>query len=148
AYSSLRWPGLAPHAVRMAFGTRTPLRGAEHEILRALRLQGPLTRAELGGHTGLSRATISSASRRWQRVGRLDVVGLGLRHRQIGRIPERLALNVTGAVLLGVEFGHRRVTVTAMNEAHDVEGTASREYAQESDWASRATIAFQLMESL
>ncbi|WP_114854392.1 ROK family transcriptional regulator [Brachybacterium sp. YJGR34] len=132
----------------MTIGTTRPLRGAEHEILQALRLQGPSTRAELVRCTGLSRATVSAATSRLRDDGRVESAGAVPSRRGIGRTPERLALSVTGAVLLGVEFGHRRVTVTAMDEAHHVEGTASAGYDHETPWPRRVRAALELIQEL
>lgn len=132
----------------MTTGTTRPLRGAEHEILRALRLQGPSTRADLVRRTGLSRATISAATARLQAAGRVESAGTAPSRRGIGRTPERLALSVSGAVILGVEFGHRRVTVTAMDEAHHIEGTASAVHDQDEPWTRRIRAALRLLGDL
>ena len=132
----------------MTNGTTTPFRGAEREVLLALRLRGPSTRAELVARTRLSRATISTTTSRLLSSGRIEVEGRSPSRRPIGRIPQRLALNVSGAVILGVEFGHRRVTVTAMNEAHHIEGTASADYEDDTVWPQRIRRAFALMDEL
>ncbi|MFC0673173.1 ROK family transcriptional regulator [Brachybacterium hainanense] len=132
----------------MTNGTTKPLRGAEHEILRALRLQGPSTRAELVRRTGLSRATVSAAATRLMGEGRVEGAGAVPVRRGVGRTPERLALSVTGAVILGVEFGHRRVTITAKNEAHGIEGTASASYEHDTPWPRRVRSALALIGRL
>lgn len=132
----------------MRNGTTRPLRGADHEILLALRLQGPSTRADLVERTHLSRATVSAVTTRMLSSGRIESVGTTPSRRAVGRHPERLALSLSGAVILGVEFGHRRVTVTAMNEAHRLEGTASAAYENDTPWPRRIRHAFTLMEEL
>lgn len=132
----------------MSSGTTRPLRGAEHEILLALRLRGPSTRADLVHWTQLSRATISTVTTRLLAAGRLESLGTTPARRGVGRSPERLALSLSGAVLLGVEFGHRRVTVTVMNEAHQIEGTASAPYEADAPWQQRIRAAFTLMKEL
>lgn len=132
----------------MTTGTTRPLRGAEHEILRALRLHGPSTRAELVRRTGLSRATVSTTTARLAATGRLESMGTASSSRGVGRTPECLALSLSGAVILGVEFGHRRVTVTAMDEAHHIEGSRTAEYEHDTPWPRRVRHAFSLLEDL
>lgn len=132
----------------MTNGTTRPLRGAEHEILLAMRLHGPLTRAQLVRHTGLSRATVSAVSTRLIEDGRVENIGAAPSSPAIGRTPERLALSTSGAVILGIEFGHRRVTVTAMNEAHHIEGSASAAYDHDTPWPQRIRHAFALLKDL
>ncbi|GAA1488011.1 ROK family transcriptional regulator [Brachybacterium sacelli] len=132
----------------MTTGTTRPLRGAEHEILLALRLHGPSTRADLVQRTGLSRATVSTATARLLTADRITSAGTAPARRSIGRTPERLALSISGAVILGVEFGHRRVTVTAMDEAHYVEGSATAVYEQDTSWPHRIRHAFELLDGL
>ncbi|MFC7375475.1 ROK family protein [Brachybacterium sp. GCM10030267] len=132
----------------MKNGTTRPLRGAEHEVLLALRLQGPSTRAELVRRTGLSRATVSTVTARLLTGGRVESMGTAPSSRAVGRNPELLALSVSGAVILGVEFGHRRVTVTAMNEAHRIEGSASAAYEHDTPWPRRIQHAFSRMAAL
>jgi len=129
-------------------GTTRPLRGADHEILLALRLHGPSTRAELVSMTGLSRATVSAVSARLLSDDRLENLGSAQSDRTVGRTPERLALSVSGAVILGIEFGHRRVTVTAMDEAHHIEGSATAPYEHDTPWSQRVRQAFSLMDDL
>jgi|SRR5699024_4669931 len=132
----------------MTPGTTRPLRGAEHEILLALRLHGPSTRADLVRRTALSRATVSAVTSRLLTEERVRRQSATRRNRGIGRTPELLALSVSGAVILGVEFGHRRVTVTVMNEAHHVEGSATASYEHDTPWPLRVRRAFSLMEEL
>lgn len=132
----------------MTTGTTRPLRGAENEILLALRLHGPSTRAELAERTHLSRPTVSTAVTRLLSAGRLESLGATPVGRGIGRAPERVALSLSGAVILGVEFGHRRVTVTAMDEAHHVEGSASAAHEEDLPWPRRVRSAFALMDEL
>ena len=132
----------------MTNGTTRPLRGAEHEILLALRLHGPSTRADLVERTHLSRATVSAVTTRLPASGRIESMGTTPSRRAVGRHPERLALSLSGSVILGVEFGHRRVTVTAMNEAHRLEGTASADYENDTSWPRRVRHAFSLMDEL
>lgn len=132
----------------MTTGTTRPLRGADHEILQALRLHGPATRAELVTRTGLSRATVSAVSARLLADDRVENMGTAGSNHAVGRTPERLALSVSGAVILGIEFGHRRVTVTAMNEAHHIEGSATTPYEHDTPWSQRVRHAFTLMNDL
>lgn len=138
--------------VGMSRATTRPFRGADHEVVLALLLHGPSTRAELVRRTGLSRATVSAATYRLLGSGRLESLGTEPAHpagrRPVGRAPGRLALSVSGAVLLGIEFGHRRVTATAMDEAHRIVASASTDHEQATAWADRISIALTLLDDL
>lgn len=82
------------------------------QLLDSLRIAGTASRAELARRTGLSRSTVSSLVADLQDEGLVvetvqDVPGPV----QSGRPPVLLALNPAAGAVLGVDFGHRHLTV-------------------------------------
>jgi predicted NBD/HSP70 family sugar kinase len=120
---------------------------AERAIVNVLRMHGPCTRAELTTLTGLSRATISSACAHLMATGQATADRSTEPSQVIGRIPEKVALSVRGAVVMGIEFGHRHVTVASVNEAHDIVATESRRCEADLSWPKRLRTALDVAKA-
>lgn len=95
-------------------GSPSALRAVNQgRIEEALRSAGSLSQADLARFTGLSAATVSNVVRRLESEGTVDVQG-----GPGGRRTVRLAA-ATGQVV-GIDYGHRHVTVVLANAAHEI----------------------------
>lgn len=120
-------------------------RSHEQAVLELLRKHGPLSRAELGDRSGLSRTTLHDIVAGL--VGNGSVVA-GTPHvevRKRGRPVEKLSLNPTAGEVVGIDFARRAVHVAAVNFAHDVIGSASEAHAADLSWPERIDIAARLL---
>jgi predicted NBD/HSP70 family sugar kinase len=84
-------------------------------VVELLRVQGPMTQADLARASGLSPATVSSIARELREGGWLveaDAEGGGRR--------SALALNRAAGVAVGIDFGHSHVRVAIADLAHTV----------------------------
>ncbi|MVA75266.1 ROK family protein [Auraticoccus sp. F435] len=135
-------------------GLQALRRGHEQRVVDALRVSGPLSRAQLAERVGLSRATISEITADLQSRAVLVVVEESAAHRLAparsgrGRPAQRLALNPLSGQLVGVDFGHRRVHVVVVDASHEVVASGARSYAGDSDWPTRVDRAFALLDEL
>nr|WSZ19517.1 ROK family protein [Streptomyces canus] len=117
-------------------------------VLRLLREHGPLTRAELGPLSGLSRTTLYDA------VGALMANGTVLAsvpevaRRKRGRPAEVLTLNPGAGRLLGIEFARRAVRVAAMDASHEIVGTTGEPHGPDTSWQTRIDLAWRLADRL
>ncbi len=122
--------------------------GHEERVLSALRGYGALTRSELGRHTNLSRATLSSIVRKLlSRSALVEVPSEPEVARGRGRPVNLLTLNPAGGLAVGMDLGHRRVEVAVANVAHEVVASAGEDCAERTPWAQRVEIAVRLLES-
>ncbi|OON82765.1 ROK family transcriptional regulator [Streptomyces tsukubensis] len=123
-------------------------RGHEQAVLELLRKHGPLSRAELGARSGLSRTTLHDIV--GGLVGSGSVVA-GTPHvevRRRGRPVEKLSLNPAAGEAVGIDFARRAVHVAAVNFAHEVLGSASESHGAELSWPARVDIAARLLATL
>lgn len=120
-------------------------RSHEQAVLELLRKHGPLSRAELGDRSGLSRTTLHDIVAGL--VGNGSVVA-GTPHvevRKRGRPVEKLSLNPAAGEVVGIDFARRAVHVAAVNFAHDVISSASEAHAADLSWPERIDIAARLL---
>ncbi len=99
-------------------GSQSSLHRANLErVVRAVRLAGSLTQAEIARTTGLSAATVSNIVR--ELTGRRHRPG----HPHLRRRPpgaQRVAGAGTPGIVVGVDFGHSHLRVAVGNLAHQV----------------------------
>lgn len=121
----------------------------EEKVLDALRVRGPSTRAELSAATGVSRPAVSDLVA--SLLARATVVVAKTKQHERGgrgRPAERLALNPTGGHVLGVDFGHSRVRVVAVDAGHEPLGSRMRRYETGSTWVERVALAWDAIDDL
>lgn len=87
-------------------------------VLSALRRFGPLTRAEVVEHAGLSRTTVSQVVGELLRAGVLHVSRESAQEGP-GRPVERLYLDPSSGHVLGIDLGRQRAHVLIANAAHE-----------------------------
>lgn len=95
-------------------GSQAALRNAnQRRVLKLLKASGELTQAEVARQTGLAPATVSNIVRELTTLGVIDDGGDGKRRRML-----RLARSAGLAV--GIDFGHRHVTVAVSDMSHQI----------------------------
>ncbi|MFG2652517.1 ROK family protein [Streptomyces sp. NPDC048436] len=123
-------------------------RSHEHRVLDLLRKHGPLSRAELGARSGLSRTTLHDIVAGLAGSG---TVVAGTPHAEVrkrGRPVEKLSLNPAAGEAVGIDFARRAVHVAAINFAHEVIGSAGEAHAADLSWPERVDIAGRLLTTL
>lgn len=93
-------------------GSQAALRNANQQrVVALLKTGGELTQAEIARQTGLAPATVSNIVRELSAVGVLDGGG-----------SKRRALRLTRAagLAVGIDFGHRHVTVAVSDMSHQI----------------------------
>lgn len=121
----------------------------EERILRVLREFGALTRGEISARVGLSRTTTSEITA--ELILRRAIVTVApdtAEHVGRGRPAERLVLDPGAGQYLGIDFGHRRVTIAVSDASHDVLATGTVPYSEDLPWPERITLAFDLVEKM
>lgn len=97
-------------------GSQSDLRTAnQRRIIDALTTRGSLTQAEIARITGLAASTVSNIVS--------DLISLKLIERKEslgGPHGQRIALVPTAGLVIGIEFGHRHLTIAIANLAHEV----------------------------
>nr|WP_240929570.1 ROK family transcriptional regulator [Streptomyces coryli] len=126
-------------------------RGHESLVLGLLRKHGPLSRAELGRLSGLSRTTLYDIVAALVDSGAVATAApatdaAGKRGR--GRPVEKLTLNPGAGQALGIDFARRAVHVAAVNVAHEVIGSAGEAHAADLPWEERIDLAERLVGTL
>nr|WP_247745684.1 ROK family transcriptional regulator [Streptomyces oryzae] len=130
-------------------GPLTRLRKShEQSVLGLLRKHGPLSRAELGTHSGLSRTTLYDIVAGLVESGAVVASTPPVEVRRRGRPVEKLSLNPDAGAAVGIDFARRAVHVSAVNVAHEMIGSASEAHPSGLTWAQRADIAERLLGSL
>ncbi|MDJ1132983.1 ROK family transcriptional regulator [Streptomyces iconiensis] len=130
-------------------GPLTRLRKShEQSVLDLLRKHGPLSRAELGTHSGLSRTTLYDIVAGLVDSGAVVTSTPQAEVRRRGRPVEKLSLNPDAGEAIGIDFARRAVHVSAVNVAHEMIGSASEAHASDLTWSQRADIAERLLGSL
>jgi predicted NBD/HSP70 family sugar kinase len=103
--------------------------------LQAIRLNGPITRAELAQLTGLTTPAIANITNRLLSEGL--IVEVGRLHGRRGQPAKRLAVNADGAFSIGVNIDRDHVTVVAL----DLNGTVRARVTDEIDFALPDAVA-------
>jgi len=119
----------------------------EERLLTVLGRRGPMSRAELSVALQLGRSTISAI------VTALTARGVAV---QIATAPELrrgrptglVGLDPTAVYAMGIDFGHARVWVTALNAVEESVRSAVAVYGSDSTWAERTELAVDLIQSL
>ncbi|MFI0976553.1 ROK family protein [Streptomyces sp. NPDC021093] len=98
-------------------GSQTSLHRANLErVVRAVRMAGSLTQAEIARSTGLSAATVSNIVRELKDGGTVEVTPTSAG----GRRARSVSLSGDAGVVIGVDFGHTHLRVAVGNLAHQV----------------------------
>lgn len=119
-------------------------RAHQATVVGLLRRQGPLSRAELGARSGLSRTTLYDIVAGLLGSGVVVAAGpQGPRRR--GRPVELISLNPAAGYALGIDFARRAVQVAVVNAAHEVIGTAREEHPAGLGRAERVRLAQRLV---
>ncbi|GHJ41543.1 ROK family transcriptional regulator [Streptomyces sp. TS71-3] len=125
-------------------------RRAQHEerVLDLLRRSGPLTRAELGDLSGLSRTTLYDVVASLVDGGVLTVSVPQDERRKRGRPAERLHLTPAADHVVGVDFGRHEVRVAAYDVGTEAARTAAEPHGPDLPWERRVDIAWGLTVAL
>ncbi|MGW3656527.1 ROK family transcriptional regulator [Streptomyces sp. NPDC005151] len=98
-------------------GSQTSLHRANLErVVRAVRMAGSLTQAEIARSTGLSAATVSNIVRELKGGGTVEVTPTSAG----GRRARSVSLSGDAGIVIGVDFGHTHLRVAVGNLAHQV----------------------------
>lgn len=98
-------------------GSQSSLHRANLErVLRAVRMAGSLTQAEIARGTGLSAATVSNIVRELKDAGTVVVADTS----SGGRRARSVSLSGDAGIVVGVDFGHTHLRVAIGNLAHRV----------------------------
>ncbi|WP_228181179.1 ROK family transcriptional regulator [Streptomyces anulatus] len=98
-------------------GSQTSLHRANLErVVRAVRMAGSLTQAEIARSTGLSAATVSNIVRELKDGGTVEVTPTSAG----GRRARSVSLSGDVGIVIGVDFGHTHLRVAVGNLAHQV----------------------------
>ncbi|MFC7218374.1 ROK family protein [Streptomyces polyrhachis] len=98
-------------------GSQSSLHRANLErVVRAVRLAGSLTQAEIARGTGLSAATVSNIVRELQDSGTVDVNPTS----SGGRRARAVSLSGDAGLVIGVDFGHTHLRVAVGDLAHRI----------------------------
>ncbi|MFC9330298.1 ROK family transcriptional regulator [Kitasatospora sp. NPDC057015] len=122
--------------------------GHETLVLDLLRRHGPLTRAGLCTHTGLSRTTLYDIVGGLVTAGAVVTAPPEATGRRRGRPVETLSLNPAAGLAIGIDFARRAVHVAAVNVAHEVVGSASEQHPADLSWDRRIALARRLVGTL
>ncbi|MFF8277173.1 ROK family protein [Streptomyces lateritius] len=98
-------------------GSQTSLHRANLErVVRAVRMAGSLTQAEIARATGLSAATVSNIVRELKDGGTVEVTPTSAG----GRRARSVSLSGDAGIVIGVDFGHTHLRIAVGNLAHQV----------------------------
>ncbi|MEU4209271.1 ROK family transcriptional regulator [Streptomyces sp. NPDC026206] len=98
-------------------GSQSSLHRANLErVVRAVRMAGSLTQAEIARSTGLSAATVSNIVRELKDGGTVEVTPTS----SGGRRARSVSLSGDAGIVVGVDFGHTHLRVAIGNLAHRV----------------------------
>ncbi|WP_031508875.1 ROK family transcriptional regulator, partial [Streptomyces megasporus] len=98
-------------------GSQSSLHRANLErVVRAVRMAGSLTQAEIARTTGLSAATVSNIVRELRDNGTVEVTPTSAG----GRRARSVSLSGDAGIVVGVDFGHSHLRVAVGNLAHQV----------------------------
>ncbi|WP_407343347.1 ROK family transcriptional regulator [Pengzhenrongella phosphoraccumulans] len=119
----------------------------EERLLMVLGRRGPMTRAELSIALQLGRSTISAIVTALTARGVAVQIASAPQLRR-GRPTGLVGLDPTAVYAMGVDFGHARVWVMALNAVEEVVHSGVAVYRTDSTWADRAELAVGLIQSL
>ncbi|NGO67053.1 ROK family protein [Streptomyces boncukensis] len=98
-------------------GSQSSLHRANLErVVRAVRMAGSLTQAEIARSTGLSAATVSNIVRELKESGTVEVTPTS----SGGRRARAVSLSADAGIVVGIDFGHSHLRVAVGNLAHKV----------------------------
>lgn len=124
-------------------------RSHELRVLEALRRRGASSRAELAQAARLSRTTLSEIVADLLARGAVVVAATDAASRRgSGRPAELLALDPGAAQHVGLDLGHRRVTVAIAGPSHEVLARGEAAYPESASWEERAQHAITLVRKL
>ncbi|RZS89525.1 MarR family transcriptional regulator [Motilibacter rhizosphaerae] len=127
-------------------GSQASLREANRaRTLAVLRRLGPLTQVEVARATGLSPATVSNIVKELSASGVLQVERTTSSG---GRRASRVSLSRSLGVAVGVDFGHRHLSVAVGDLAHEVLGERRVPLPAEHRWEEGLDLAAGLVEEL
>ncbi|MFD9354064.1 ROK family protein [Streptomyces sp. NPDC060031] len=113
-------------------GSQSSLHRANLErVVRAVRLAGSLTQAEIARTTGLSAATVSNIVRELKDAGTVEVTDTSAG----GRRARSVSLSGDAGIVIGVDFGHTHLRVAVGNLAHQVLAEESEPLDVDASWA-------------
>lgn len=122
-------------------GSQSSLHRANLErVVRAVRLAGSLTQAEIARTTGLSAATVSNIVRELREAGTVEVKDTSAG----GRRARSVSLSGDAGIVIGVDFGHTHLRVAVGNLAHQVLAEESEPLDVDASWVD----GFDRAESL
>ncbi|MCY0934014.1 ROK family transcriptional regulator [Streptomyces sp. H34-S4] len=122
-------------------GSQSSLHRANLErVVRAVRLAGSLTQAEIARTTGLSAATVSNIVRELKEAGTVEVKDTSAG----GRRARSVSLSGDAGIVIGVDFGHTHLRVAVGNLAHQVLAEESEPLDVDASWVD----GFDRAESL
>lgn len=112
-------------------GSQSSLHRANLErVVRAVRLAGSLTQAEIARSTGLSAATVSNIVRELKEGGTVEVTDTSAG----GRRARSVSLSGDAGIVIGVDFGHTHLRVAVGNLAHQVLAEESEPLDVDASW--------------
>ncbi|MER5807574.1 ROK family transcriptional regulator [Streptomyces sp. NPDC002033] len=112
-------------------GSQSSLHRANLErVVRAVRLAGSLTQAEIARTTGLSAATVSNIVRELKDAGTVEVTDTSAG----GRRARSVSLSGDAGIVIGVDFGHTHLRVAVGNLAHQVLAEESEPLDVDASW--------------
>lgn len=112
-------------------GSQSSLHRANLErVVRAVRLAGSLTQAEIARTTGLSAATVSNIVRELKEAGTVEVTDTSAG----GRRARSVSLSGDAGIVIGVDFGHTHLRVAVGNLAHQVLAEESEPLDVDASW--------------
>ncbi|MGZ9934014.1 ROK family transcriptional regulator [Streptomyces sp. NC-S4] len=113
-------------------GSQSSLHRANLErVVRAVRLAGSLTQAEIARATGLSAATVSNIVRELKDGGTVEVTDTSAG----GRRARSVSLSGDAGIVIGVDFGHTHLRVAVGNLAHQVLAEETEPLDVDASWA-------------
>ncbi|MFE1553549.1 ROK family protein [Streptomyces sp. NPDC058734] len=122
-------------------GSQSSLHRANLErVVRAVRLAGSLTQAEIARTTGLSAATVSNIVRELKESGTVEVTDTSAG----GRRARSVSLSGDAGIVIGVDFGHTHLRVAVGNLAHQVLAEEAEPLDVDASWVD----GFDRAESL
>lgn len=122
-------------------GSQSSLHRANLErVVRAVRLAGSLTQAEIARTTGLSAATVSNIVRELKESGTVEVTDTSAG----GRRARSVSLSGDAGIVIGVDFGHTHLRVAVGNLAHQVLAEETEPLDVDASWVE----GFDRAESL
>ncbi|GAA2411169.1 ROK family transcriptional regulator [Streptomyces glaucosporus] len=126
-------------------GSQSSLHRANLErVVRAVRMAGSLTQAEIARTTGLSAATVSNIVRELKDNGTVEVTPTSAG----GRRARSVSLSGDAGIVVGVDFGHSHLRVAIGNLAHQVLAEESEPFDVDVSAAQGFDRAEQLVERL